>query len=123
VQILGTVLPDDTYTNRWEISRFGYLGIASYDFGKKYFIDGYIRRDGSSLAGLDNMYGTFWGAALAWDVAKENFISSQPWIDTFRLSASYGEAGDDGVLTRYSNILKIIQGNHLGNPYSYVSTT
>ena len=123
VQILGTVLPDDTYTNRWEISRFGYLGIANYDFGKKYFVDGYIRRDGSSLAGLDNMYGTFWGAALAWDVAKENFISSQPWIDTFRLSASYGEGGDDGGLSRYSNILKIIQGNHLGNPYSYVSTT
>lgn len=125
VQVLGTVLPDDTYTNRWQVSRFGYLGIANYDFGKKYFIDGYIRRDGTSLAGLDNMYGTFWGAALAWDVAKEDFLGTQSWIDTFRLSASYGEGGDDSGLdgrNRYSNILKVLQGSYLGNPYSYVST-
>lgn len=123
VQVLGTVIPADTYTNRWELSRFGYLGVVNYDYDKKYFLDVYARRDGTSLAGLDNQYGFFWGASVAWDLARENFLSDKSWLDAFRLSASYGESGDDSGLARYSNILKIFQSNHHGTPYSYVSTT
>lgn len=123
VQVLGTVTPATTWTNRWELSRFGYLGVVNYDYSKKYFVDIYARRDGTSLAGLDNQYGTFWGASVAWDAARENFLNSVSWLDTFRLSASYGESGDDSGLSLYSNILQIGLGNHLGFPYSYVSTT
>lgn len=104
-----------TYTNRWEISRFGYLGTANYDFDNKYFIGAYIRRDGTSLAGLEAQYGTFWGAEVAWDIAKESFASSNPgWLNELRLSASYGEGGDDSGLSNYSNILNIATQSQAG---------
>ena len=121
VQILATVVPGDTYTNRWLITRFGYLGSLSYDFGSKYFVNAYIRRDGTSLAGFDNQYGTFWGASLGWDVAKESFFESQRWLNNLILRASYGEVGDDSGLEVYSNLSAIAQSTHTGSstPISY----
>ena len=123
VQILGTVIPGNTYTNRWMITRFGYLGTVNYNFGNKYFVDGYIRRDGTSLAGFDNQYGTFWGASLGWDVAKESFFESQRWLNNLIIRASYGEVGDDSALDVYSNLTSIAQTTHTGsgNPIAYPS--
>ncbi|MBA5628872.1 SusC/RagA family TonB-linked outer membrane protein [Moheibacter lacus] len=121
VQVLATVVPGDTYTNRWLITRFGYLGSVAYDFGGKYFVNGYVRRDGTSLAGFDNQYGTFWGASLGWDVAKESFFDSQRWLNNLILRASYGEVGDDSGLEVYSNLSAIAQATHTGSatPISY----
>lgn len=59
-QGLAVIIGQDSYTNRWRVTKFGYLGAISYDFADKYLVDAYIRRDGTSLAGLDNKYGTFW---------------------------------------------------------------
>lgn len=102
VQTLGTVIPVNSWTERWTISRFGYLGYLSYNYDKKYFIDGYFKRDASSLAGFDNQYGNFWGASVGWDIAKESFVN-QSWLNNFMLRGSYGEVGDDSVLGLYSN--------------------
>lgn len=93
-----------TRSARWQITRFGYLGSLSYDFANKYFVNGYARRDGTSLAGLDNQYGWFWGASLGWDIAKEGFAVGSSWLDTMLLRASYGEVGDDSALELYSNL-------------------
>lgn len=102
VQTLGTVVPANSWTDRWAITRFGYLGYLSYNYDKKYFIDGYFRRDGSSLPGYNSQYGNFWGVSLGWDIAKESFIE-QSWLNNLMLRASYGEVGDDSVLGLYSN--------------------
>lgn len=110
----------DTNTNRWEISRFGYLATANYDFASKYFIGAYVRRDGTSLAGLDAQYGTFWGAEVAWDIAKETFANTNSgWLNELRLSFSYGEGGDDSGLGLYSNILSIAQQPNAGIAGAY----
>lgn len=115
VQILATVVPGDTWTDRWLITRFGYLGTINYNFGGKYFVDAYVRRDGTSLAGFNNQYGTFWGASLGWDVAKESFFDSQKWLNNLIIRASYGEVGDDSALDVYSNLTTIAQSTHTGS--------
>ncbi|HEY4539925.1 MAG TPA: SusC/RagA family TonB-linked outer membrane protein [Faecalibacter sp.] len=104
VQSLATTKLQSSNTARWAVTRFGYLGSVNYDYAKKYFVDAYIRRDGTSLAGLDNKYGTFWGASLGWDIAKEDFLRSNSFFNSLMLKASYGEVGDDSGLARYSNL-------------------
>lgn len=126
VQSLGTVIPgfDQSYTQRWQVTRFGYLGYLSYNYDKKYFLDGYFRRDGSSLTGFENRYGNFWGASLGWDIAKESFVD-QSWLNNLMLRASYGEVGDDNMLDRYSNFSIVTQssGAYNGQFISYPDLT
>lgn len=119
VQSLAETIDQTSDTERWTITRFGYLGTLNYDYASKYFINGYIRRDGTSLAGYNNQYGTFWGVSLGWDAAKESFLDSQKWLNNFILRASYGEVGDDSALNVYSNIYSMTQGGYLGTSYSY----
>ncbi|MFV0139084.1 SusC/RagA family TonB-linked outer membrane protein [Empedobacter falsenii] len=119
-QGLATLIEQDSKSERWRVSKFGYLGAASYDFANKYFVDAYVRRDGTSLAGLDNKYGTFWGVALGWNLAKENFLRDAKAVSNLTLKASYGEVGDDSGLARYANMnLMNILGTYNGNPASF----
>ncbi|MDO1499711.1 SusC/RagA family TonB-linked outer membrane protein [Winogradskyella maritima] len=114
-QNLAGSIDQDSFTRRTRISRVALLGVLNYNYDGKYFFDGYVRRDGSSLAGLDNQYGTFYGASLAWDIAKESFMDSAGWVNSLRLSGSYGTLGDDAVLGLYTNFTAINQGGLLGN--------
>lgn len=76
------------------VSGFGRL---SYDFDKKYFIGGNIRRDGYSAFAPGRKYGTFYGVSAAWDIAQEKFWSGSPIhniLNTFKLRGSYGKVGN-----------------------------
>lgn len=120
--LAGLVL-QESMTERWTLARFGYLGILSYNFANKYFLDGYFRRDGSSLVGHENQFGNFWGASAGWDIAKENFLINSSWVNSLSLRGSYGEVGDDGVLDLYSNINLMEVGTNQYNNQSYVQAS
>lgn len=111
-QIVGE---GSSFTNRQQIARYGYIGALSYDYDRRYMVDVYVRRDGTSLAGLDNMFGTFWGASLGWDVARENFLKGNKIINSLVFKGSYGEVGDDSALDIYSNLNLIRLGFYNGN--------
>jgi TonB-linked SusC/RagA family outer membrane protein len=108
-QNLAGSIDQDSFTQRTRVTRIGLLGVLNYTYDDKYTFDAYVRRDGSSLAGLDNQFGTFYGASASWDIGKEEFLSSASWINSLRLSASYGTSGDDSVLGVYSNFTAISQ--------------
>ncbi|WP_313384767.1 SusC/RagA family TonB-linked outer membrane protein [Chishuiella sp.] len=103
-QNLAVNIGQDSNTKRWRITKFGYLGAASYDFNNKYFVDAYVRRDGTSLAGQDAKFGTFWGASLGWNIAKENFLKDSKIVNNLTVKGSYGEVGDDSAIARYANM-------------------
>jgi TonB-linked SusC/RagA family outer membrane protein len=75
-----------------------YFGKASYNYMQKYYIDGSVRRDGSSRFARDSRWGTFFSAGASWSIIKENFMTKLPWISDLRLKASYGEVGNDNLL-------------------------
>ena len=50
---------------------------ANYDYKKRYFITAALRADGSSKFQGNNKWGYFPSAAVAWDIAKEKFMSNQ----------------------------------------------
>jgi TonB-linked SusC/RagA family outer membrane protein len=122
--LAGTIDPDSE-TSRFGISRFGYIGALKYNFANKYFINGYFRRDGSSLAGLDNQYGNFFGASVAWDIAKESFMDSADWVNSLKFAGSWGTLGNDNVLGLYSNFTTISTAGVLygNNPAAIPSVT
>ena len=49
---------------------------ANYDYKKRYFITAALRADGSSKFQGNNKWGYFPSAAVAWDIAKEKFMSN-----------------------------------------------
>ncbi|MFD0964892.1 SusC/RagA family TonB-linked outer membrane protein [Pseudofulvibacter geojedonensis] len=76
----------------------GYFSRLSYDYDNRYYINGSLRRDASSVFHPDNRWGTFFGIGGAWRVSQESFMDSADWLNELKLKASYGEQGNDGLL-------------------------
>ena len=78
-----------------ETSLEGYFTQANYNYLNKYYLQGTLRKDGSSRF-YKNKWGTFWSAGAGWIVSEENFLSSSNVINYLKLKASYGVLGDQG---------------------------
>ena len=61
---------------------------ANYDYKKRYFITAALRADGSSKFQGNNKWGYFPSAAVAWDIAKEGFMSDQHVLEQVKLRGS-----------------------------------
>ena len=70
---------------------------ASYDYKKKYFLTAAIRADGSSKFQKGHQWGWFPSAALAWDIAKENFMENQQLFKQLKLRTSFGVTGNQAI--------------------------
>ncbi len=73
-----------------------YFGRVNYDYKGKYFLEGNIRRDGTSR--VASKWGTFGGGSAAWRISEEGFIkNSLYWMDNVKLRASYGKLGNQEI--------------------------
>ena len=88
--------PTAATTSRSDWALISYFGKVTYDFRKKYFLDVSGRRDGSSRFGKNNQFANFWAVGAAWDITKEPFFSVNN-VNTLRLKASYGTAGNFNI--------------------------
>ena len=70
---------------------------VNYDYGKRYFFTAAVRADGSSKFQRDHRWGFFPSAAVAWDIAAENFMKSQNVVSQLKLRASFGITGNEGI--------------------------
>ncbi|MER2999548.1 SusC/RagA family TonB-linked outer membrane protein [Pontibacter populi] len=84
-----------------ERSLESYFAQLNYDFDKKYFVAGTIRRDGSSKFIRDNKWGTFGSVGLGWMISSEDFMANQSIFNSLKLRASYGLMGDQAGLGYY----------------------
>ncbi len=76
-----------------------YFGQANYGFLKKYFLSASVRRDGSSLFGENNQFGTHWSIGGGWVVNSEGFMRfSRGWLDYLKLRGSVGSAGNSAAI-------------------------
>ncbi|MCL9807902.1 SusC/RagA family TonB-linked outer membrane protein [Flavobacterium luminosum] len=84
-----------SYTDNVKLESF--FSQLNYNFDKKYFFTGTIRRDGSSRF-LKDKWGNFWSLGLAWNVTNENFMKDQTLFSNLKVKTSYGLTGEqDGV--------------------------
>jgi TonB-linked SusC/RagA family outer membrane protein len=86
-----------------ETSLEGYFTQANYNYLNKYYLQGTLRKDGSSRF-YKNKWGTFWSAGAGWIVSEENFLSSSNVINFLKLKASYGVLGDQGNAATLGNL-------------------
>ncbi len=70
-----------------------YFGRLSYDFDDKYYVQGSVRRDGSSRFAETNKYGTFYSLSLGWAIHNEDFFESD-LISQLKPRFSYGTLGN-----------------------------
>lgn len=76
---------------------------ANYDYKKRYFITAALRADGSSKFQGNNKWGYFPSAAVAWDIAKEGFMSDQHVLEQLKLRGSFGVTGNQDI-SSYSTL-------------------
>ena len=87
------------------IRNISFYGRASYSYAGKYMLQATIRRDGSSVFGPDNRWGTFPSVSAAWNITEENFMKNQNFFSTLKLRAGYGVSGNAmgfGAYTAYA---------------------
>jgi len=90
--------------NVLENDRAGLFGQAKYNFKERYFIDGTVRRDGSSKFGLKNRYGTFYAGSVGWRISEEAFMEGvKDQISELKIRASYGYTGNSEI-NDYQNV-------------------
>lgn len=86
------------------------FGRVNYDYKGKYFLEGNIRRDGTSR--VSSRWGTFGGGSAAWRISEEGFIkNSLSWADNLKLRASYGVLGNQEINVGVADRLNL-SGNY-----------
>ncbi|TDQ30128.1 SusC/RagA family TonB-linked outer membrane protein [Tenacibaculum caenipelagi] len=91
--------PPTGYSTRSALE--SYFGQVSYNYKRKYYLSGSIRRDGSSRFAKDK-WGTFGSVGASWVLSEESFISTVNVINFLKLKASYGILGDQAGADIYS---------------------
>lgn len=76
------------------IRNISFYGRASYSFNSKYMIQATVRRDGSSVFGKNNQWGTFPSVSVAWNITEENFMKNQNLFDNLKFRLGYGFSGN-----------------------------
>ncbi len=78
-------------------SLFSMFAKVAYAYNDKYLVDATIRRDGSSVFGANNRYGTFPAFSAAWRISNEHFMQNVKWVTDMKIRASWGQMGNQNI--------------------------
>lgn len=66
----------------------------SYDYGKKYFLQGRLTESYYNRYAPGRRWGTFGAMGLGWDISKEQFMENVTWVDKLKLRGTWGGTGN-----------------------------
>lgn len=120
--------PNYGYTKRSltiENNGRSFFSQINYDFGKKYFLSGTIRRDESSAFGSDKKAAYNGAVGVSWLVSKENFLKGNQFLNFFRVRTSWGLTGNSRIGSyRSSGLYTIFQNGFTYDfDYAYPNTS
>ena len=104
-QTLVTSSLTDGSNGQSEYTTASFLGRALYNYKQKYFLNASWRNDGSSQIPTANRHQQFWAIGAAWDLSKEDFMSSQNIFDYLKLKGSVGVLGNQSAVDAAGNTL------------------
>jgi TonB-dependent starch-binding outer membrane protein SusC len=91
---LGSAGSIQTYSSGGGVSGLSsYFLRSNYNLDGKYYITFTGRADHSTKFGPDNRWGFFPSGAVAWKIARENFMQKLSFFDDLKLRVSYGKTG------------------------------
>ncbi len=107
---------------------YSLFGKANYAFDQKYLLSATLRRDGSSLFGVNHRYAVFPAFSAGWRISQESFMKDVDFISDLKIRASWGANGSVQGLPRgytstpfttdYFGTSYPIEGNETGALYS-----
>lgn len=103
---------------RQQYKLISFLGRAAYNYDEKYYATVSFRRDGSSKFGLNNRWGNFPSASIAWRIGKENFMEDIKWLNELKLNAGIGVVGNQDAINPYNTLLTLAGGTRYYDPTS-----
>ena len=107
---------------------FSLFGKANDAYDQKYLLSATLRRDGSSLFGVNHRYGIFPAFSAGWRISQEDFMQNVDFLSDLKIRASWGANGSVQGLPRgytstpfttdYFGTSYPIEGNETGQLYS-----
>jgi TonB-linked SusC/RagA family outer membrane protein len=112
------VTPGNTGGGIGENYFISYFGRANFNYNKKYYLEGSVRRDGFSGLAKGKKYGTFGGVSVMWNVSSEQFIQDAigKLFSDIRLRASYGKVGNMSAVGDFSSLFLYGSGVYGADP-------
>ena len=110
-------ITDVTGSSKTKVRNISFYGRVNYSFNSRYMLQATIRRDGSSVFGKDNRWGTFPSASAAWNITEEQFMQNQNIFDQLKLRVGYGVSGNAMGFGAYDAI--VTYGLN-GNSFEYI---
>ena len=101
-----------------EFKLISFLGRATYNYDQRYYATIAMRRDGSSKFGVNNRWGNFPSASIAWRIGQESFLRSVGWLNELKINAGYGIVGNQDAINPYNTLLTLAGGTRYYNPLS-----
>ena len=102
------------------VRNISFYGRANYSYDGKYLLQATVRRDGSSVFGANNRWGTFPSVSAAWNIAEESFMKGGIF-DQLKLRAGYGVSGNALGFGAYSAYT--LFGLNSGSSFTYNGVT
>lgn len=91
---LSRVVPGDINSYKNDRNLVSFLGRVNYSYLNRYLVTLSMRRDGSSVFGLDHKWGNFPSVSLAWRLSQEPFMKGIDLFDDVKVRAGYGMTGN-----------------------------
>ena len=112
---LGTILPENPITGSHSYTaQASWAGRFSYAYDQKYLAEFAFRYDGSYVFAPENRWGFFPSASIGWVVSQEKFFQEAlPFVNYFKIRASYGQSGNDNVTAYLYNSNFAIANNSM----------
>ena len=101
---LSKVQPGDISSYKNDRTLVSFLGRVNYSFLSRYLFTASFRRDGSSVFGVNNKWGDFPSASVAWQIDKEPFMANQTVFSELKLRGGYGVTGNQQGLYPQNSI-------------------
>lgn len=100
-----------------------YFARVGYTYDNKYILSGSYRRDGSSNFGVNNRFGNFPAAGVAYKFSEERFVKTNlPFISDGKFRAGWGRTGNNRIPLFLTDV-NTYSGNPSGNlVYSFGTT-
>lgn len=99
-----------------------YFTRINYDYDKRYFFTGTLRRDGSAKFAPGYRWGTFPSVSAAWNITNEDFMDDRlPFLNQLKIRASYGETGNQASVSSFNYLSLIGFGTSSYGKYSFPS--
>jgi TonB-linked SusC/RagA family outer membrane protein len=113
--------PNRLTTIEPDVNLQSYFGRLILNYDSRYLITLNYRRDGTSRFSKENRWGNFGGAALAWNVAEEDFLKGNETLSSLKLRFGYGTTGQQDISAQYDYLRRVTLGT-INSQYIFGNT-